>query len=71
MKRKRPVDARRALKRLWSAIKVDSCADGSMRITPVWRGVREYTEEDGGGPGLLSRLQAAGLLEILIRGEEK
>ena len=60
--------ARRSLKRLWSSVKVMSCADGTLKIVPSWRGVRKYTPVEGGGPGLLSRLRAAELLGVLIKG---
>ena len=54
------------LRRMWERVEVKSCADGSMKIEPVWKGVREYTEADGGGPGLLSRLSAAKWCEFVI-----
>lgn len=54
------------LREFWSRVEVKSCADGSMNIKPVWKGVKPYTPEDGGGPGLLSRLAAAKRCEKLL-----
>lgn len=51
------------LRRAWESVKVASCADGSLKIVPEWKGARKYTPEDGGGPGLLNRLGAAEALE--------
>lgn len=68
MKRIRPQDARRALKRMWSNAAVYSCADGTLRIEPTWNkaiyGV--YTERNGGGPGVISRMHAAYMVECLL-----
>lgn len=54
------------LQRIWSSVKVKSCADGSMNVEPKWIGIKEYTPEDGGGPGLLTRLAAAQSFERAI-----
>ena len=62
MAKKRARTTRR-LPALWSSAKVKSCADGSMTVEPVWVGIREYTPEDGGGPGLLTRLEGAHALQ--------
>ena len=51
---------------LWKSAQVVSCADGTIKVTPVWKGVLEYTEGEGGGPGLLMRLSAAQRLQDLI-----
>ena len=47
----------------WSSVRVKSCADGSMSVIPQWRGIKKWTPEDGGGPGLGTRLAAASILE--------
>lgn len=60
------VKKRSELKKMWLRVEVSSCADGTMKIEPEWRGVRKYTPEDGGGPGLLSRLSAAQWCQSLI-----
>ena len=54
------------LRRMWERVEVTSFADGTMKIEPVWKGVKPYTEADGGGPGLMSRLSAAKWCELLI-----
>ncbi len=41
----------------------ESRADGSILITPDWSQFPKYTEEDGGGPGVISRLALAVNLE--------
>lgn len=51
------------LQLMWSSVQVKSCADGSMSVLPEWVGIRKYTPEDGGGPGLGARLAAAKTLE--------
>lgn len=35
--------------------KVSSHADGTLTVYPAWPQFQEWTEEDGGGPGLFSR----------------
>lgn len=59
MKRPRPQDARRDLRRYWSKVKVQSCADGSLHITPTWR--RKYRRH-----GVITRMNAAYLAESLF-----
>lgn len=49
--------------------RVQSLSDGSLRITPAWPQFPEYTDEDGGGPGLLSRMALAGDISKLLNGE--
>lgn len=61
-----PKRKRSNLQRLWLRVEVFSLSDGTMKIEPEWRGVRIYTPEDGGGPGLLSRLAAAKWCQSLI-----
>ena len=43
---------------------VKSRADGSMLVIPMWPQYPPYNDEDGGGPGLSSRM---GLAEYLSR----
>lgn len=57
MKEPRPQDARRALKRMWSAVAVYSCADGTLRIEPKWSDRRA---------GLLTRMHSAYMVERLL-----
>lgn len=68
MKKIRPQDARRALKRIWSAVAVYSCADGTLKIEPTWNAAiyGKYTEQNGGGPGLFSRMHSAHMVERLL-----
>lgn len=54
------------MRALWKSARVESCANGAMRIWPQWKGVKPYNDEDGGGPGLLSRIAAAELLQDMI-----
>lgn len=51
---------------LIESVKVVSLANGDLRVTPVWRGVRKYTPGDGGGPGLFTRMEGAARLEKFI-----
>lgn len=37
IKRMRPQDARRSLKKLWSSVAVYSCSDGTLKMEPKWR----------------------------------
>ena len=60
--KRKPTTARRILKGLWSKVKVQSCADGTFRILPVWR--KKYRR-----PGVLTRMYAASQAEQVIRGE--
>ena len=49
--------------------KAVSLANGQIRITPAWPEFPPYNEDDGGGPGVLSRLALAGAIEALLNGE--
>ena len=73
MKHPRPQDARKALKRMWTSVAVYSCADGSLRIEPTWNKAiyGTYTEKDGGGPGMFSRMHSAYMVECLIKLPKK
>ncbi len=43
--------------------RVNSRADGSLVVRPEWPQFPPWTEEDGGGPGLISRVLLAERLE--------
>lgn len=43
--------------------RVESCSDGTLTVYPRWPQFRTWTEEDGGGPGLFSRMGLAHDLE--------
>ena len=43
--------------------KVSSCSDGSLSVTPTWPDFPVWNADEGGGPGLFSRLHLAGELE--------
>lgn len=51
---------------MFDSVKVESLANGDLRVTPVWRGCRPYTPEDGGGPGMFTRMEGASRLESFI-----
>ena len=42
---------------------VESLADGGLIVTPAWPAFRPWTPEEGGGPGVFSRLDLAGELQ--------
>ena len=46
--------------------RVLSCADGSLRVTPEWPQDPPWSEDEGGGPGLFSRLQLAAEIEEFL-----
>jgi len=48
------------------SVKVYSNSDGSLQVLPVYRHVQPYTEQDGGGPGLHTRMAVASRLEKVI-----
>ena len=50
---------------------VKSCADGTLIVTPDWPRFPKYTDEDGGGPGLFSRLALAHDLEAWLNAGGK
>jgi len=43
--------------------KVVSCADGTLSVKPTWPQFQPWNEEDGGGPGLFSRMALAANLQ--------
>ena len=53
--------ARRSLKKLWKSWRVDSLADGTFRISPVWRSPIH---------GLLTRLYAANKVDDVLKGKK-
>lgn len=57
---------RSAVQVMFDSVKVESLANGDLRVTPVWRGCRPYTPEEGGGPGIFSRIVGAARLEQFI-----
>ena len=60
MKRSRPQDARRELRRMWSSVAVYSCADGTFRVEPKWR--KKYS-----APGMFTRINAAVLVGDMLK----
>ena len=55
MKRRTPLQV------LWKSVKVQSCADGTMRVTATWQPIYQPVG------GVMTRLYAARHLERLIR----
>lgn len=53
---------RTPLQALWKSVKVWSCADGRIRITPEWQ--PEYKPVGG----VLTRMYAAAMVEDVIHG---
>lgn len=51
--------------------KVVSLANGLLEVTPAWPQFPKWTEENGGGPGLLSRLALAEDLERWLNASFK
>ena len=51
--------------------KVQSCSDGSLKVYPDWPQFPKYNDEDGGGPGMLSRLGLAHDLEQFLNAPYK
>ena len=56
---------------MFESVKVESLANGDLRVTPVWRGCRPYTEGEGGGPGIFSRMSGAARMEQFINAHLK
>ena len=46
--------------------KVESRADGTVLVTPSWPQFPPYSEDEGGGPGMFSRLGLADEIRALI-----
>jgi hypothetical protein len=53
------VNRRTPLQVLWERVECESCTDGSIRVSPVYRGIKPYEPFEGGGPGLSTRMYAA------------
>jgi hypothetical protein len=61
---------RTALMRNSGPYTVKSRADGSLAVYPAWGQFPEWSLEDGGGPGLLSRMSLARHIERFLNGSE-
>ena len=61
---RKPASVRRA-----GPYQVSSRADGTLIVTPAWPNFRPYTPEDGGGPGVFSRLGLAHDFERWLNNE--
>lgn len=48
-----------------------SRADGTILIRPAWPQFPPYTEEDGGGPGLFSRMSLAEEIQRVLNQVRK
>lgn len=59
---------RTALLKLSGPYEVKSLANGELRVSPAWSQFRPYTEADGGGPGVLSRLALATQVQNFLNG---
>ncbi len=49
--------------------KVHSCSDGTLTIEPAWPKFRPWTAEEGGGPGVYSRMVLAVDLQAWLNNE--
>jgi hypothetical protein len=61
MKSPRPQDARRYLKAIWKRVAVYSCADGTVKLEPVWNG----------RPGMFTRMHSADMVALVLGLPEK
>ena len=52
------------------SFKVDSRSDGTFIIRPDWKGPK-WTPEDGGGPGVLTRLATARIISKILNRRVK
>jgi hypothetical protein len=59
---------RTALLKLSGPYEVKSLANGELRVSPAWSQFRPYTEADGGGPGMSSRLALAADVQDFLNG---
>ena len=57
---------RRASLPNWISVEVQSCADGTMHVIPVWRGIKPYDDQNGGGPVFITRALAAEELQNFL-----
>jgi hypothetical protein len=59
----------RMLRRRMTRVKIESCADGTLRVTPVWR--RGYAFGPHKIPGVFTRMGVAGELERMLNARLK
>lgn len=59
---------RTALMKASGPYKVESFAEGRLIVKPAWPQFDEWNEEDGGGPGVLSRTGLAADIEAFLNG---
>ena len=57
-----PIMRRPATVRKAGPYKCESLANGQILVTPTWPQFPPYTDEEGGGPGVFSRMALAGEL---------
>lgn len=57
---------RTAMQAMFESVEVKSLANGDLRVTPVWRGYKPWTPEDGGGPGVITRMAGAARLQRFL-----
>ena len=58
---RRPTSVKRA-----GPYRVNSYPDGTLLVQPGWPAFKSYTPGDGGGPGILSRMELAHELELWL-----
>ena len=46
--------------------RVESCADGTLRIYPEWPTIPKWNEQNGGGLGLGDRMELAARIEEML-----
>jgi len=46
--------------------RVNSCADGTLRVYPEWPTLPKWNEQDGGGPGLGDRIELSAVMEKML-----
>lgn len=54
----------------WKSVECISLANGNIIVVPTWHGPK-WTPEDGGGPGVFTRVGAARRLQRLINAHLK
>ena len=54
-----PTNARRVLRKIWSRVAVYSCADGTLKLEPVW--AKAFRR-----PGVLTRMHSAAMIEDVL-----
>ena len=53
--------------KLLGRVEAKSCANGDIIVHPEWPGITPYNEEDGGGPGLFTRVAGSARLIKLFK----